>query len=146
MNISEGLSLKKHTGHIAASVTYHQYSKTRKKKSDGAPFTSQQSRRQHTWRRSVGSCLPCRPDNNPSETRTRFLPGLKNSCDKLSVLLGSTLYQKPMNILPAGGEGWMEGGGEDFISAPPPRLLGRRFPRSVACTARPDSLHARLPK
>lgn len=42
----------------------------------------------------MGSCLPCRADNNPSDTRTRFLPGLKNSRDKLSVLLGSTLHQK----------------------------------------------------
>lgn len=85
----------------------------------------------------MGSCLPCRPDNNPSETRTRFLPGLKNSCDKLSVPLGSTLYQKPMNILPAGGGG---------RTSSPRRLLGssdtlpsercvHRSPRQFARTA-----------
>lgn len=75
-------------------------------------------RRRHTYRRSVGSCLPCRALSNPSETRARFLPGLKNSCDKLSVLLGSTLHRK-----------W--GGGAGISSPPPPTRSPP--PRSVAC-------------
>lgn len=82
----------------------------------------------------MGSCLPCRPDNNPSETRTRFLPGLKNSCDKLSVLLGSTLYQKPMNILPAGGR---EGGGRGGRTSSPRRLLGSSDDASLGALRAP---------
>lgn len=84
----------------AAAVAPHQYSKTGREKS-GVAHKVVVAAAAHL--EEVSGFLPSVPaDNNPSETRTRFLPGLKNSCGKPSVLLGSTLLQ-------GGGVGFLFG-------------------------------------